>query len=161
MQKLIFKNWVTRGDVTKSVNIREVHSIYSLVNVHILNCSHFTVTLNAKQIALTTQNEYCTLYNKRFLIVNFCSILHSSEKCWNRRKGKFNRKSTATRRQFQKLCDSPFSCRLRFLLLQILTAQTDRMMATMKNKNPPTTPAFMALCFTLAGTGNLTSSELS
>ncbi|KAJ8951748.1 hypothetical protein NQ318_012599 [Aromia moschata] len=34
-------------------------------------------------------------------------------------------------------------------------------MATMKNRMPPTTPAVMALCLTLAGTANFTSSLLS
>lgn len=55
----------------------------------------------------------------------------------------------------------PFSCFLLLRLLQILTAQTDRIIATIKNNIPPTTPAVMALCFTLAGTGNFTSSLLS
>lgn len=55
----------------------------------------------------------------------------------------------------------PFSCFLLFRLLQIFTAQTESIMATMKKRIPPTTPAVIALCFTRAGTGNLTSSELS
>lgn len=55
----------------------------------------------------------------------------------------------------------PFSCFRRFRLLQIFTAHTDKIMATMKNKIPPTTPAVIALCFTRAGTGNFTSSLLS
>lgn len=55
----------------------------------------------------------------------------------------------------------PFSCFRRFRLLQILTAHTERIMATMKNKIPPTTPAVMALCLTRAGTENFTSSLLS
>lgn len=55
----------------------------------------------------------------------------------------------------------PFSCFRRFLLLHIFTAHTERIIATMKNNIPPTTPAVMALCFTRAGTGNLTSSLLS
>lgn len=38
----------------------------------------------------------------------------------------------------------PFSCFRRFLLLHILTAHTDRIMATIKNRMPPTTPAVMA-----------------
>ena len=49
----------------------------------------------------------------------------------------------------------PFSCFRRFLLLQILTAQILRIMATMKKRIPPTTPAVMALCLTLAGTAYL------
>lgn len=53
---------------------------------------------------------------------------------------------------------SPFSCFRRFRLLHIFTAQIDRIIATIKNKIPPTTPAVMALCLTLAGTGNLISS---
>lgn len=48
----------------------------------------------------------------------------------------------------------PFSCFRRFRLLHILTAHMLRMMATMKNKIPPTTPAVIALCLTRAGTGN-------
>lgn len=55
----------------------------------------------------------------------------------------------------------PFSCFRRFRLLQILTAHTERIMATMKNRMPPTTPAVMALCFTRAGTENFISSLLS
>lgn len=38
-----------------------------------------------------------------------------------------------------------FSCFLRLLLLQSFTAQTDRTMAAIKNKTPPTIPAAMAL----------------
>lgn len=52
----------------------------------------------------------------------------------------------------------PFSCFRRLRLLQIFTAQTDKMIATIKNRMPPTTPAVIALCLTRAGTGNLTSS---
>lgn len=55
----------------------------------------------------------------------------------------------------------PFSWRLRFRLLHILTAHTERIMATMKKRKPPTTPALIALCFTRAGTENFNSSELS
>jgi hypothetical protein len=54
--------------------------------------------------------------------------------------------------------DLPFSCFLRLRLLHILTAHIDKIMATIKNKIPPTTPAVIALCLTRAGTGNLTSS---
>lgn len=76
--------------------------------------------------------------------------------------------------------DLPFSCFLRLRLLHILTAHIDKIIATMKNRIPPTTPAVIALCyknkkrrllpslvwiyveleftFTRAGTGNLTSS---
>lgn len=56
---------------------------------------------------------------------------------------------------------SPFSCFRRFRLLHIFTAHIERMIATIKNSMPPTTPAVMALCLTRAGTGNLTSSLLS
>lgn len=54
--------------------------------------------------------------------------------------------------------DLPFSCFLCFRLLQIFTAHIDKIMATIKNKRPPTTPAVIALCLTRAGTGNFTSS---
>ncbi|KFM65984.1 hypothetical protein X975_03287, partial [Stegodyphus mimosarum] len=38
-----------------------------------------------------------------------------------------------------------FSAFLLFLLLHILTAQTDKTIAAMKNSIPPTTPAVIAL----------------
>lgn len=38
----------------------------------------------------------------------------------------------------------PFSCFLRFLLLHILTVQTDRMIATMHSNIPPITAAVTA-----------------
>lgn len=61
----------------------------------------------------------------------------------------------------ESLATLPFSCFLRFRLLQIFTAQTDSIIATKKKRIPPTTPAVIALCLTRAGTGNFTSSLLS
>lgn len=44
-----------------------------------------------------------------------------------------------------KLAKKPLSWRRLLRLLHILTAHMERMMATMKNRMPPTTPAVMAL----------------
>ena len=45
----------------------------------------------------------------------------------------------------------PLSCLRLLLLLQILTVQTDKTMATIKNKMPPMRPAVTARLFTLSG----------
>lgn len=45
----------------------------------------------------------------------------------------------------------PLSCFRLLALLQILTVHTERIIATMKNKIPPISPAVTALVFTFSG----------
>ena len=68
------------------------------------------------------------------------------------------KKQNITEYHWNNKIDLPFSCFRRLRLLHILTAHIDKIMATIKNNIPPTTPAVIALCLTRAGTGNLTSS---
>ena len=56
---------------------------------------------------------------------------------------------------------SPCSCFRLFLLLQILTVQTLTMMATMKKRTPPMSPAVMARLLTFSGMAYLATTTIS